>query len=83
MQLLVSDKGFVKVYGMSEFPEAQKLFAKKVGAPKEFVVDPHREQTSKAVQSFCHKVGSTLQVLEEFTQHANRAELHVGLIKQS
>ena len=42
MQLFVSDKGFVKVYGMkseSEFPDALKLFCKEVEAPKAIVVD--------------------------------------------
>ncbi|KAL7534955.1 hypothetical protein ACHAXR_006168, partial [Thalassiosira sp. AJA248-18] len=48
MQLFVSDKGFVKVYGMSsvsQFLEALRLFVKEVGAPNAFVVDPHRAQT--------------------------------------
>ncbi|KAL7538844.1 hypothetical protein ACHAXR_009411 [Thalassiosira sp. AJA248-18] len=86
MQLFVSDKGFVKVYGMSsvsQFPDALRLFVKEVGAPNAFVVDPHRAQTSKDVRSFCHKIGSTLRVLEESTQHANRAELYIGLLKES
>ena len=68
MQLFVSKKGFVKVYGMKsvkEFPQAQRRFVKEAGAPKDFVVNPHWEQTSKETQYFCHKIRKTLGVLEE------------------
>ena len=85
MQLFVSDKGFMKVYGMtstSQIPQAQRLFCKEVGVPNAFVCDPHAAQKSKEVRAFCHKIGSTLRVLEERTQHANRAELYIGLIKE-
>jgi hypothetical protein len=86
MQLFVSDKGFVKVYGMTspkEFPSALKMFCKEVAVPQAFIVDPHRSQKSKEVKQFIHRVGSTLRVLEESTQHANRAELYIGLMKES
>ena len=85
MQLFVSDKGYTKVYGMSstsQIPQAQRLFCKEVGVPNVFVCDPHSAQKSKEVRAFCHKIGSTLRVLEERTQHANRAELYIGLIKE-
>ncbi|KAL7503301.1 hypothetical protein ACHAXN_002533 [Cyclotella atomus] len=85
MQIFVSDKGFVKVYVMTsqtEIPKAMKLFAKEVGAPNAFVCDPHPNQKSKEVRSFCQKIGSTLRVLEEGTQASNRAELYVGLLKK-
>jgi hypothetical protein len=85
MQLFVSDKGFVKVYGMkglTEIPLAMKMFAKEVGAPNAFVCDPHRNQKSQEVRNFCNKIGSTLRVLEEGTQASNHAELYVGLIKE-
>ena len=45
MQLFVSGKGFVKVYGMKseeEFINALKLFYKEVGVPKSFIVDSAR-----------------------------------------
>ena len=86
MQIFVSDKGFVKVYGMkslTEIPAAIRLFAKEVGAPNCFVCDPHANQKSKEVREFCHKIGSTLRLLEERTQHANRAELYIGLLKEA
>lgn len=47
MQLFVSDKGFVKVYGIKserEFIYALKMFCKEVGTPTAIVVDPHASQ---------------------------------------
>ena len=44
MQIFVFNKFFVEVYGMKpvkDFPQAQLLFVKEVGAPKTLVVDPH------------------------------------------
>ena len=85
MQLFVSDKGFVKVYGMkseSQFTDALKLFCKEVGAPKAIIVDPYSAQKSEKVKQFLNKVGTTLRVLEESTQHADRAELYIGLLKK-
>ena len=86
MQLFVSDKVFIKVYGMkskSEFPQALKLFSKEVGVPNDFTLDPSGEQTSNVVGAFCHKIVTTLQILEEQTQHADSAELYIGLLKES
>ena len=84
MQLFVSNKGFVKVYGMksqTEFVNALKMFCKEVGAPKAVIVDPHRSQKSNEVKQFLASVGTSLRVLEESTQHADRAELYIGLLK--
>ena len=78
MQLFVSDKGFIKVYGMKyekEMINALKLFFKEVGIPKAFIMDPHPSQKSKGVSKFLNKVGTTLWVLEESTHHSARAEL--------
>ena len=86
MQIFVSDKGFVKVYPMespSQFPSALKLFAKDVGAPEVLVADPHPSQKSKEVKNFCNKIGTTLRLLEQSTQWANRAELYIGLMKEA
>lgn len=63
MQILVSDKGFEKVYRMKslkDIPAAIKLFAKEVGAPNAVVCDPQANQKSQEVKDFCHKIGSTL-----------------------
>ena len=86
MQLFVSDKGFIKVYGMkskSELPQALKLFSKEFGVPNAFILNSFGEQTSNFVCAFCHKIGTTLRILEERNQHADRAELYIGLLKES
>ena len=86
MQIFVSDKGYVYVVPMTsakEFPKALKMFAKEVGVPTALIVDPHRSNKSKEVKAFCHKIGTTLRVLEESTQFANRAELYVGFVKEA
>lgn len=85
MQIFVSDKGFIAVYPMkakSQFQDCLKLFCKEVGIPHTLVVDKSGEQTSQAVKKFTQQVGTTLRVLEESTQWANRAELYVGLMKE-
>ena len=86
VQIFVSDKGFVAIYPMKskgEFLDALKLFCKEVGVPLTMVMDPSGEQVSSAVRAFCHKVGTTYKFLQESTQWANRAELYVGLFKES
>ena len=86
MQLFVSDKGFVAVYSMKnkgQFQDALKLFCKEIGVPERLVLDPSGEQSSAKVKSFSNKVGLTLKFLEESTQWANRAELYIGLFKES
>ena len=86
MQLFVSDKGFIKFYGMkrkSEFPQALKLLSKEVGVPNAFILDPSGEQTSNVVCAFCHKIETTLWILEEQNQHADRSKLYIVLLKKS
>ena len=86
MQIFVSDLGFVYVVPMrskGEFPLALKEFAKEVGVPEALIVDPSGEQSSKEVRRFCQQIGTTLRILEEHTQWANRAELYIGLIKEA
>ena len=86
MQLFVSDKGFVKVYGMrsqSQFIDAVKLFCKEVGAPRAVIVDSHRSEKSREVRKFLTSVGTMLRVLEGSSQHQDRAELYIGLMKRS
>ena len=59
MQIFVSDKGFVKVYGMKYekyFVKALKLFFKEVGASKTFIVDPHPYQKRNEVRKFLKKM---------------------------
>ena len=85
-QLFVTDKGFVYVVPMkskSEVLKAVKQFAKEIGAPDAIISDPSKEQTSNEMRKFCNEIGTTLRVLEEGTQWANRAELYIGLIKEA
>ena len=67
----------------SEFPKALKMFAKEVGVPEVVVADSHKCHKSKEVKAFCHKIGTTLRILEGSTQWANRAELYLGLFKEA
>ena len=86
MQLFVTDKGFVHVIPMrkkSEVPLALKMFAKEIGAPDAIICDADCEQISQQVRDFCHKIGTSLRVLEEGTPWANRAELYIGLVKEA
>ena len=67
MQLFVSDKGFVKVYGIiseKEFLQAIKLFWKGVGVPTSFIVDPSGAQTKNGAWEFFYKFSTTMKVLE-------------------
>jgi hypothetical protein len=85
-QLFVSDKGFVAIYPMKnqrDYFLALKQFAKDVGAPDVLVCDPHPTQRQCKVKEFCIQIGTTLRILEAKTQWANRAELYVGLVKES
>ena len=85
-QLFVSDKGYVAIYPLKrkgDFHKALKLFCKDVGVPQKLVCDPSGEQTSNKVRDFCHQVGTTLRILEESTQWANRAELYIGIFKEA
>ncbi len=53
MQLFVSDKGIVKVYGMksqTEYINALKLFCKEVSAPRALIANPQQSQKSHAVK---------------------------------
>ena len=46
------------------------------------VVDLHSSLKSGLVRKFLNKVGTTLRILEEFTQYTDRAELYMGLLKR-
>ena len=86
MQLFVSDKGFVKVYGIrskAQSHQALRLFTKEVGVPNYSILYPSGEKISVVVCAFCHKIGTTQCILEEHTQHADRAELYIGILKEA
>ena len=86
LQIFVFDKGFLTVYPMErkfDFHDCLQVFCKEVEDPIALVVDPSREQTSKAVKSFCNQVGTTFQIFEEHTQWTNRAELYIVILKEA
>ena len=85
-QLFVTDKGFVYVVPMkskSEVLQAVKQFAKEVGAPDAIISDAAREQKSTDLKKFCQSVGTSLRILEEGTPWSNKAELYIGIMKES
>ena len=59
------------------------MFSKEVGVPIYFIADPHPIQKSKEVRQFCHKIGTTLRLLEESTKYANQYELCISLFKET
>ena len=86
MQIFVLDKGYVLIAAMksvSYFPKALEMFAKEVGVPEAIITDSLKYHKSKGVRQFCHKIGTTLCVLEGSIQQANRAKLYVGLFKEA
>ena len=66
----------------SDFPMALKMFAKEVGVPNYLITDSAQAQKSNEVVAFSHKIGTTIRILEESTQWADRAELYIGLLKE-
>ena len=54
-----------------------------MGASAVLVADPHPNHKSKELKDFCNKMGTTLSLLEQSTQWANRAERYVGLLKEA
>ena len=71
------------IHETKEFLSPLRLFDKDVGAPKILVLDPHSTQKNREVKDFFNKIGTTLKVLENKTQCANRAELYIGLMKEA
>ena len=85
-QLFVTDKGFLYVVPMrrkSEVLQALKQFAKEIGTPTSIIADMSGEQMSHDVRKFCNDIGTTLRALEEGTPWSNKAELYIGLLKET
>ena len=60
-----------------------KQFAKEIGAPTSIIADMSVEKVSHEVREFCNDIGTTLWSLEEGTPWSNKAELHIGLLKEA
>ena len=67
----------------SEVLQALKNVAKEIGEPDVIVCDMSGEQTSQPLRKFCSDIGTTLRALEEGTPWSNKADLYIGLIKES
>ena len=86
MQLFVTKKWFVHVIPMKSKSEVQlalKMFAKDIGAPDAIICDAAWEQISKSVRDLCHRIETSICVLEEGTPWANHAELYIGLLMEA
>ena len=84
VQLFVTDFGFIDCQRMktkSEVPLAFKQFFKKWGAPDVMVMDSAPEQISGESRRLLQQCNVTIKPLERDTPWANRAELHIGIIK--
>ena len=67
MQIFVSDKGFSYIVPMKsrvEFHLDLKIWVKEIGVPLSLILDPSGEQTYAKVTKMCHKMGTTLKILE-------------------
>ena len=85
-QLFIMDKGIVYMVLMQRKPEVLqtiKQFAKEIGVPTAIIADMAGEQMSQEVRKFCNDIGTTLWALEEGTPWSIKAELYIGLLKES
>ena len=88
LQLFVTDKGFVYVVPMKsknkyDILSTLKPFTKEIGAPEAIICDVSVQQTAIEVKKYCGDIGTTLRILAEGTPWPNKAELYIGLIKES
>ena len=86
LQVFVFDEGLIAVYPMErkkDFHDCLQVFCKEIGVPISLVGDLSGEQASKAIKRDRNQVHTTLRILEEHTQWANRAELYIGLLEFS
>ena len=67
----------------SQVIQAVKQFAKEIGAPEVLVCDRSGEQSNDSLRAYCVDIGTTLRYIEEGTPWANKAELYIGLLKES
>jgi len=85
-QLFVTDKRYVHVIPMKskkQVLQAVKQFAKEIGALDALICDASGEQTSNDLKKYLNDIGTSLRILEQGTPWANKAELYIGLLKES
>ena len=88
MQIFVTDKGFVYVVPLPDksgksIAYAIREFFKVVGIPYAFICDKSPEQTSGEAKRICNQSGTAIRALEPNTPWANRAELYIGIFKDT
>ena len=84
-QFYVSDKRLVMIYlinSQSGFNDTLHCFFKEIVVPVYLAMDDHMAQKNNKTEKLCHKVVSTLRILEVGTPWANHAELYIGLFKE-
>ena len=82
----VTYKGFVYVVPVkskSDALKAVKQSAKEIGAPYSIIAYPSKEHKSKELRYLLTKIGSTIRSLYENIPWANKAELYIGITKES
>ena len=67
----------------TEIIDAVKAFAKEIGVPTAFILDPAGEQRSKELEKVTKKMCCPLKYLKRATQWGNLAELYIGLLKEA
>ena len=85
-QIFVTYKGFVYVVPVkskSDALKAVKQSAKEIGAPYSIIAYPSKEHKSKELRYLLTKIGSTIRSLYENIPWANKAELYIGITKES
>ena len=66
-----------------EFGTEIHWLCKEIGVPDNRIVDYHRAQKSIKVKISCDQLGKILKIMEKGTPWSNRAELHIGLLKEA
>ena len=73
----------MKTKNKMDILHALKQFTKEIGAPESIICDGSGEQSSTELRKYSSDIGTTLRLLEEGTPWSNKAELYIGLIKES
>lgn len=69
--------------GVGDIPKAVKMFFKRIGVPDAIICDGHKSQVQGEARKLCQQAGCIIRQLEANTPWSNRAELYVGLFKES
>ena len=73
----------MKPEGQDNALQAIKQFAKAIDRTDALIHDASRAQKSQDVRKYCNNIGTILQALEKNISRANKAELYIGIIKET